>query len=387
MLRSQPAHGEAMTGPAPKTTYAYRLHALLRARVRSIAVFIALMTLFDLSRAWSMSDLPSGMFQGMTAIPRTNWILLIVASFAPHLVEAASARGMRRILLTAFTTFFLVGVAALVIDILAEGSITWGVQAGRVLSNEAFLVRGWWLYSVAGLLFAAYCQARDRELATVWAAQTAELERADSQRNIVASRLQVLQARVEPELLFGALGDVTRTYLLDPAAAEALLDDLIAYLRAALPQMRGGPSTLLREAALAEAYLKVVPAGRSGGLVADVRIADGLGTTPFPPLVLLPLAHAATEVESRAIHISAPATGTALSAGMNSLAIRVVTPEIPKGWEEAQLPGIRGSLQHYFGAEASLQIERAGDSVSAVMIWRAVDALTPPSTKAASATA
>ena len=39
----------------------------------------------------------------------------------------------------------------------------------------------------------------------------------------------------------------------------ALLDDLITYLRAALPQMRSDSSTLGREATLAVAYAKVLP--------------------------------------------------------------------------------------------------------------------------------
>jgi hypothetical protein len=346
--------------------YVDRLLALLRRRASAIAVFVVLMSLFDATRSWSLNDL----FLEAGLIARPHFlIMLLAATFAPYVVEAVVVRPVPRAVLSVFAAFFLVALAGLVIDALTEGPVIGGVARGRLLSNEDFLVRTWWVDSVAGLLFAAYCQTRDREIATIRAARKAELERADAQRDILASRLQVLQARVEPELLFDALGDVRNAYLRDPDAAGALLDDLIAYLRAALPQMRGGTSTLLREATLAEAYLKVVPAGRSGALVVDVRIAEDTGATPFPPMVLLPLAHAASEATPSAIRIDAPADESAAAGSGNSIAMRMDTSRIPAGWEETQLLAIRGALQNYFGAAAALRIESTSDSVSAIVTW------------------
>jgi hypothetical protein len=369
-----------MTASEQKTAYAGGLIALLRRRVPAIAVYIVLMVMFDASRAWSMNDTPEGFLDGITTGSRIGWILILVGALAPYVVEAADVRPVPRAVLSVSVTFALVAIVALAIAVLYEGPITWGVSSGRLLSNEAFLLRSWWLYSVAGLLFAAYCQIRDREVATIRAARTAELERADAQRDIMASRLQVLQARVEPELLFDALGDVRRAYLRDPEAAGELLDDLIAYLRAALPQMRGGTSTLLREAALAEAYLKVVPAGRSGDLVVEVEVADDVGAMPFPPMVLLPLAHAASEATPSAIRINAPASESAAAGSGNSIEMRMECSSIPAGWEDAELLAIRGALQNYFGAAAVLRIESASGSVSALVTWSAAESgRQPPS--------
>ncbi len=355
--------------PEPDMKYARRLLVLLRRRAPAIAAFLVVVSVFDATRSWSVFNAPNGFAEGIVTSVRVNWMLMLAAALAPHLVEAANFRPIPRAVYSVTGTFALVAVVALVIGLLVEGPITAGVRDGRLLSNETFLVRGCWLFSVAGLLFAAYCQTRDREISTIRAARAAELERADSQRNILASRLQVLQARVEPELLFGALGDVRGAYLRDPAAAESLMDDLIVYLRAALPQMRGGVSTLQREAALAQAYLKVVPAGRSGNLDVEVRIADESGAAAFPPMVLLPLAHAASDAAPPAIQIEAPATAQGVTIDANSVAVRLSTSRVPEGWEEAELLAIRSALENHFGAVASLRIERTKESVSAVVTW------------------
>jgi hypothetical protein len=349
--------------------YSRRLAALLRRRAWSLVVFAVLLLVFDGTRAWSGFDVDQGLVSYLESTPITNLFLIIGATLAPLLVEAASLRAGVRGTLTVIVTFLAVGVLALVSLHVADGPLTSGVRHGTVLSNEAYIVRTWWLYSAAGLLFAVYCRTHDRQLATIRSAQAAELARADAQRDIVASRLQVLQARVEPELLFEVLADVKLAYLRDPAAAGMLLDDLIAYLRAALPQMRAGPSTLLREAALAEAYLKVTPTGRSGALVTEVRIAEHVGAIPFPPMVLLPLVHAASEVAPPTVLISAPAHGIATRVGDNSIAIRLVTSAVIAGWDEARLPAIRSVLQQFFGMDALLRIEHAGDEASATVTW------------------
>jgi hypothetical protein len=376
-----------MTVPEPGATYLQRLLEILDQRAPAMLAFFVLMALFDGTRAWSVHESAGGFVVGLVTALRINWILILVAAFAPLPVEAARLHPLPRAALTVPVTFLLVGLPTAALALLHDDPITEGVRIGTILSNEAYLVRSWWLYSVAGLLFAAYCQSRDREIATIRAARAAELERADAQRDIMASRLQVLQARVEPELLFGALGDVRSAYLRDPEAAGALLDDLIAYLRAALPQMRGGTSTLLREATLAEAYLKVVPAGRSGNLVVHVSVSDDAGAMPFPPMVLLPLAHAATEAFPSAIRIEAPAGGSGDPGDGRSIEMHMNVARIPAGWEDSELLAIRGALQNYFGAEASLRIASRDDGVSAIVAWSAAKSGRVPPAPAALAAA
>src|SRR5947207_2151441 len=82
----------------------------------------------------------------------------------------------------------------------------------------------------------------------------ARAQRAEAQRRTLESRLQALQARVEPQFLFNTLGEVRDLYGVDPALGGRMLGDLIAYLRAALPHFRESSSTLGRELELAAAY-------------------------------------------------------------------------------------------------------------------------------------
>jgi hypothetical protein len=57
----------------------------------------------------------------------------------------------------------------------------------------------------------------------------AELDRIRRSKLAFESRLQAMQARVEPQFLFNTLAQVERLYELDPALGSLMLDDLIAY--------------------------------------------------------------------------------------------------------------------------------------------------------------
>jgi hypothetical protein len=173
----------------------------------------------------------------------------------------------------------------------------------------------------------------------------------------MAARLKVMQARVEPQLLFGVLAEVRDLYKRAPSDADGLLDDLIAYLRAALPQMRGDASTLGREAMLAVAYLKVVPAGRDGRLVAETLIPPELGDLPFPPMVLLPLVQAAAESSISRVSITVDGSPQAAPTGV---AVRVGPPQRPAGWSDERLAPLRATLAQYFGPQSRLHVGASG---------------------------
>jgi len=108
-------------------------------------------------------------------------------------------------------------------------------------------------------------------------------------RQVLIARLAAMQAQVEPGFLLGTLAHVETTYDRDPAEGDAMLDHLIAYLRAALPQLRGEASTVAREALLAEAYLRIVKARMGSRLEFHFDVPSEVSAKTFPPMVLLPL--------------------------------------------------------------------------------------------------
>lgn len=117
----------------------------------------------------------------------------------------------------------------------------------------------------------------------------AELERAAASRGMLASRLAAMQAQVEPEFLRGTLAQVEGLYERDPVSGVRMLDGLIAYLRAALPQLRSEGSTLEREARLADSYLRVIKLRMGSRLDFAIEVPSALAECTFPPMLLLPL--------------------------------------------------------------------------------------------------
>ncbi len=116
----------------------------------------------------------------------------------------------------------------------------------------------------------------------------AERARARAQRRTLESQLQALQARVEPMFLFDTLERVRMLYRVDAGVAGAMLEDLIVYLRAALPHLRESASTLEKEATLVRSWFDIVArAAPDARFELDVDAA--LRGLPVPALVLLPL--------------------------------------------------------------------------------------------------
>jgi hypothetical protein len=119
----------------------------------------------------------------------------------------------------------------------------------------------------------------------------AQVEQAWARRRTLQSRLQALQARVEPQFLFNTLAKVRILYDVDRHSGSQLLEDLIVYLRAALPQLRDSTSTLERELKLVNAYLSImrVHTGDRLAFATDDSRALAGSAARLPPMILLPI--------------------------------------------------------------------------------------------------
>lgn len=128
-----------------------------------------------------------------------------------------------------------------------------------------------------------------REARAVAAMHKAEAERHLLSKQAVEAELKLMQAQVEPHFLFNTLASVQYLTETDPPKAGALLGHLIDYLRAALPELRARSSTLAREIALAEAYLRVLEMRLGARLSFSIDLPAGLREHPFPPNLLISL--------------------------------------------------------------------------------------------------
>lgn len=150
---------------------------------------------------------------------------------------------------------------------------------GTLVGGLATIVRVNWRTAVA---------ARRRQ-------HEAERARALAQRRTLESQLQALQARVEPMFLFGTLERIQQLYRSDAAAAGAMLEDLIVFLRSALPHLRASSSTVAQELQLARAWLAIVERGSGGPWQLDIEADDPVRGARMPALVLLPLVQCAID--------------------------------------------------------------------------------------------
>jgi len=112
------------------------------------------------------------------------------------------------------------------------------------------------------------------------------VEREALERQVVQARLKLLQAQIEPHFLFNTLAAVDYLIETDPPRASVMQKTLIAYLRAALPQMRQESSTLGQEVALIRSYLALLKMRIEDRLEFDIDVPAGLHSAVFPPLVL-----------------------------------------------------------------------------------------------------
>ena len=117
----------------------------------------------------------------------------------------------------------------------------------------------------------------------------AEAERHQLEKNVLEARLQLMQAQVEPHFLFNTLANVQHLVETDPQGASRVLDSLIQYLRAALPQMREGATNLGRELDMARAFLEIHRVRMGSRLDFAIEVPDALKARPFPPMMLISL--------------------------------------------------------------------------------------------------
>ena len=95
-----------------------------------------------------------------------------------------------------------------------------------------------WLMLFFGGLAAAVYASRRRWARMRAALLAAELGRASSQQRLAEARLASLQARVEPEYLIQTLSRLEQAYETDSQVADRLLDELIAFLRDVVADIR-----------------------------------------------------------------------------------------------------------------------------------------------------
>jgi hypothetical protein len=130
-----------------------------------------------------------------------------------------------------------------------------------------------------------------------------KLERSDAivhaaavERQALQAQLRLLQAQIEPHMLFNTLANLQGLIAIDPQQASRMLDQLIQYLRATLSVSRMETTTLDQEFAALEAYLGLMMVRMGPRLAYRCSLPDALRSARLPTMLLQPL------VENAVVH-------------------------------------------------------------------------------------
>lgn len=212
---------------------------------------------------------------------------------------------------------------------------------------------------IFGGLITAFLIFRERDAQARAAMLQVESEKNLLARRVAEAQLALMQAQVEPHFLFNTLANVRYLVENEPANALRMLDHLIEYLKAALPQMRESASTLGKETEFLRAYLNIQQIRMGDRLRFEFRVPDALLARPFPP------AMAITLVENAIRHGLEPCcdcSDVTVSAAVESGQLRLTVADTGVGMKTETGGGIglinlRTRLGEMYGDAGKLIVE------------------------------
>ncbi len=223
-------------------------------------------------------------------------------------------------------------------------------------------------YLIWGSIIVFIYVNRRSELLAAARMSAAQLERTQMQRRTLESRLQALQARIEPQFLFNALAQMRDLYEKSPVLGSRMLEDLIVYLRSALPQLRDSTSTLEKELELLAAYVSVRRVSSTAGVDFDIDVAPAALGARVPAMILLPLVDRFLAGEGPA---ATPTKAFVILARVTGGILRVELSGAEPGLiarSAMVLRDIRERLVALYGDRATLVVEAAGGTTVRLVV-------------------
>ena len=319
-------------------------HSLWTTMIQSSCIGLMCWFFIDLGRVpaarWKHRRAPRGSAEAQSNWP--GWPLMMVVIFVGSVLGFSSGGTIAEWITGQATVGFLRGSLSQTIALL----LTCLVPA---------LVITYWFYS--------------RELIAEHeaAAQTAQRQAAENQ-------LKLLESQLEPHMLFNTLANLRVLIGIDPPRAQAMLDQLIAFLRATLNASRSSSHALSAEFARLRDYLALMELRMGERLQTHFDLPAELETLPIPPLLLQPLVENSikhgleTKVEGGRIDVSARRERN--GAGIDELVLQVRDTGI--GLNDAGVPGVDGTrfgltqvrerLATLYGDQARLSLVPADDA-------------------------
>ena len=212
---------------------------------------------------------------------------------------------------------------------------------------------------VPGTVITYWFYSRETIAAKEAAIQTAQRQAAEHQ-------LKLLESQLEPHMLFNTLANLRVLIGVDPVRAQAMLDQLIAFLRATLAGSRAAQHPLRAEFARLADYLALMQVRMDARLRTRFELPDALAELPLPPLLLQPLVENCIKhglepaVAGGRIDISAARDGDTLVLRVRDTGAGLAEPDV--AGTQFGLVQVRERLAALYGTQASLTLTDAGDA-------------------------
>ena len=192
-------------------------------------------------------------------------------------------------------------------------------------------------------------------------------EIASAQRDASEAQLKLLESQLEPHMLFNTLANLRVLIGIDPARAQAMLDRLIAFLRATLSASREPSHSLAAEFARVSDYLQLMQVRMGERLQTRLDLPDELAGASVPPLLLQPLIENAIKhglephVRGGRIEVRAARLGDELRLTVRDTGAGLA-PAAADGGTRFGLEQVRKRLATIYGAAAALELVAAADA-------------------------
>ena len=288
------------------------------------------------------------------SIGLTTWLLIdIGAALMTRGTEVPWPTGWRvPVLLAAgIVPGYVIGT---VIGDAYRGGSNWDDWHGSPRAFASYLVTS----VVAAVVITNYFISKGR-------AQHQAVQLAAAERDAAEAKLAMLQSQVEPHMLFNTLANLRVLIAMDPPRAQAMLDQLIAFLRATLEASRGGSHSLSAEFARIGDYLALMQIRMGARLEARLDLPAELAQMAVPPLLLQPLVENAIKhglepkVEGGRIDVSARREAGTLVLTVRDTGVGLDGP--PADGARFGLHQVRERLATLHGGAARLSLDRAAD--------------------------
>jgi len=210
---------------------------------------------------------------------------------------------------------------------------------------------------IPGLAATYFFYSRERIASGLALASKARREAAENQ-------LRLLESQLEPHMLFNTLANLRVLIGIDPPRAQAMLDQLIAFLRATLHASRVGMHPLSAEFARLADYLALMKVRMGERLQARFDLPEELAAVMVPPLLLQPLVENCIkhglepQLEGGRIDVCAAREGTRLVLRMRDTGVGLAARNDPAG-SAFGLAQVRERLATLYGERASLDLGAA----------------------------